>query len=58
MAIAEYRYDVKSIESNTTRRLQVREELMGLWVDKWHEINVRALFDGDTALDKEPILVI
>lgn len=58
LAIAEYRYDVKSIETNTTRRLKVREELMSLWVDKWHEINVSALYDGDTVADKEPVLVI
>jgi nicotinate phosphoribosyltransferase len=58
LAIAEYRYDVHSIEANTTKRLQIREQLMSLWVDKWHEINVRALFDGDSAADKEPVLVI
>lgn len=58
LALAEYRYDVKSIESNTRKRLAVREELMGLWVDKWHEIKVRALFDGEDVTDGEPILVI
>ncbi len=58
LALAEYRYDVGNIEANTSRRLRVREELMSLWVDKWHEIKVRALFDGDRAADKEPVLVI
>jgi len=58
LALAEYRYDVQGIEGNTTRRMRIREELMSLWVDKWDEIGVRALFDGDTAADREPILVI
>lgn len=58
LALAEYRYEVKNIENNTTRRLAVREELMALWVDKWHEIQVQALFDGDHATNGEPILVI
>jgi nicotinate phosphoribosyltransferase len=58
LAIAEYRYDVESIEANTSKRLQIREQLMSLWVDKWHEINVRALYDGDYAAEGEPVLVI
>lgn len=58
LARAEYRIEISRIESHTTRRLQIREELMSLWVDKWHEIKVLALFDGDRAADKEPVLVI
>lgn len=32
--------------------------LNNLWVDKWNEIEVRALYDGDEAKDMEPVFVI
>lgn len=58
IATAEYQLDRAGMEDGTSRRIKLREELMDLWVDKWQEIQVLALFDGDHAEKGEPILVI
>jgi len=58
MAIAEYRLDREGMEQSSARRIQIREKLMDLWVDKWDEITVRALYDGDEASKGEPIMAI
>ncbi|MGI6366485.1 MAG: nicotinate phosphoribosyltransferase [Bacillota bacterium] len=58
IAIAEYQLDRAGMEEGTSRRIKLREQLMDLWVDKWQEIEVLALYDGDEAAKGEPILVI
>lgn len=58
VAIAEYQLDRKGMEKGTAQRIILREHLMDLWVDKWQEIKVLALFDGDSVNRGEPILVI
>ena len=58
MTIAEYRLDREALEQGNTMKIQLRENLMDLWVDKWKEISVRALYDGDEASDGEPVMVI
>lgn len=58
MAIAEYRLSREELEQGNAKRIKLREELMDLWVDKWQEINVRALYDGDVARNGESVLVI
>lgn len=57
-AIAEYQLDREEMERCTKERIRYREDLMDLWVDKWHELEVHALHDGDEVRDGEPILTI
>jgi len=42
----------------TKEKWDLRAKLNSLWVDKWHEISVYALYDGDEAAKGEPIMVI
>ncbi len=42
----------------TRRKWDLRMKLNDLWVDKWNEIEVKALYDGDEAEEWEPIMVI
>ncbi|MTI94126.1 MAG: nicotinate phosphoribosyltransferase [Firmicutes bacterium] len=58
IAIAEYQLDRKGLETGTKERIQLREALMDLWVDKWDELEVSALYDGDKVRFGEPVLVI
>jgi len=55
---AAYDYDRKILEECYKEKWDVREQLNDLWIDKWNEINVLALYDGDFAKENEPILVI
>lgn len=58
IAIAEYQLNRENMERGIAQRIKLREELMDLWVDKSGEISVQALYDGDTAVRGEPIMVI
>ncbi len=53
-------YDLNRIETETAfkKKWDLREQLNGLWVDKWNDIHVKALNDGDMAKDKEIIMTI
>ncbi|GAB4309990.1 nicotinate phosphoribosyltransferase [Pseudothermotoga elfii] len=42
----------------TERKWDLRIKLNQLWVDKWDEIEVKALYDGDEAREWEPIMTI
>ncbi|AEH51871.1 nicotinate phosphoribosyltransferase [Pseudothermotoga thermarum] len=42
----------------TRKKWDLRMKLNELWVDKWDEIEVKALYDGDEAKEWEPIMVI
>jgi nicotinate phosphoribosyltransferase len=42
----------------TSKKWDLRMMLNDLWVDKWNEIEVKALYDGDEAKNMEPILTI
>mgnify|MGYP002410273331 CR=1 FL=1 len=58
IAIAEYQLNRKNMEQGNALRIKLREQLMDLWVDKWDELEVFALFDGDEAAEGEPVLVV
>ena len=45
IAIAEYQLNRKNMEQGNALRIKLREQLMDLWVDKWDELEVFALFD-------------
>jgi len=55
---AAYDYDRKSLEECYKEKWDLREQLNDLWIDKWEEINVMALYDGDFAKENEPIMII
>lgn len=58
MAHAEYMLDRQAMEDCNLQRIQLREHLMDLWVDKWPELKVYALNDGDRAVNGEAIMVV
>lgn len=53
-----YVMDRKGIENANRKRWDLREALNNLWVDKFDEIEVKALYDGEEARDMEPIMTI
>ncbi len=53
-----YIMDRKGIEDANRKRWDLREALNNLWIDKFNEIEVRALYDGEEAQDMEPIMTI
>lgn len=58
IARAEYKLDRQAMEDCNLQRIQLREHLMDLWVDKWPELEVQALYDGEAAAEEETILVV
>ncbi|HOJ89390.1 MAG TPA: nicotinate phosphoribosyltransferase [Pseudothermotoga sp.] len=42
----------------TEKKWELRMKLNDLWVDKWEEIEVKALYDGEEAREWEPIMTI
>ncbi len=50
--------DRKNIESINRKRWDLRDAMNALWVDKFSEIEVKALYDGEEAKDMEPIMTI
>lgn len=55
---ASTRMDKDELLKLTSKKWDVRMILNNLWVDKWDEIEVKALYDGDEAKDMEPVFVI
>jgi nicotinate phosphoribosyltransferase len=48
----------ENIEKINRRRWDLRESMNALWVDKFSEIEVKAIYDGEEAKDMEPIMTI
>ena len=48
----------QGIEEANRKRWDLREALNKLWIDKFDEIEVRALYDGEEAQNMEPIMTI
>ncbi|APT75982.1 nicotinate phosphoribosyltransferase [Marinitoga sp. 1135] len=55
---AAHKMDKEELLEITSKKWDLRMMLNDLWVDKWNEIEVKALFDGDEAKDMEPVLTI
>ncbi|NLZ13136.1 MAG: nicotinate phosphoribosyltransferase [Thermotogaceae bacterium] len=53
-----YERDHKAADSATKEKWALRDRLNSLWVDKWDEVRVCALTDGDMAKDGEIIMTI
>jgi len=53
-------YDLNRLKTETAFRNKwdLREQLNALWIDKWNDIQVKSLNDGDMAKDKEIIMTI
>ncbi|KAF2955597.1 nicotinate phosphoribosyltransferase [Marinitoga sp. 38H-ov] len=55
---AAHNMDKDELLNITAKKWDLRMMLNDLWVDKWDEIEVKALYDGDEAKNMEPILTI
>lgn len=55
---AAHKMDKDELLNITSKKWDLRMLLNELWVDKWNEIEVKALYDGDEAKNMEPILTI
>ncbi len=55
---AVYVMDREEIERVNRKRWDLREELNKLWVDKFSEIEVRALYDGEEVKNMEAIMTV
>ena len=55
---ASTRMDKEELLNCTNKKWDLRMLLNSLWVDKWDEIEVLALNDGDEAKNMEPVFVI
>ncbi|MCD6450169.1 MAG: nicotinate phosphoribosyltransferase [Thermotogaceae bacterium] len=51
-------FDIKKVIDYTKSKWEIKQRLADLWVDKWNEIEVKALYDGEEAKDREPIMTI
>ena len=50
--------DIDAVLSLTKQKLESRKELNDLWVDKWDDIEVKALYDGDRVKNWETVMTI
>ncbi|PNR95287.1 nicotinate phosphoribosyltransferase [Petrotoga sp. 9PWA.NaAc.5.4] len=55
---ASTRMDKEELLRLTSQKWDLRMLLNNLWVDKWDEIEILSLFDGDEAKNMEPVFVI
>lgn len=55
---AVYVMDREGIETANKKRWDLREALNAIWIDKFDEISVKALYDGENAGEMEPIMSI
>ncbi len=55
---AVYTMDRSGIEAANERRWDLRETMNELWMDKFSDIEVKALYDGEEAKDMEPVMTI
>lgn len=51
-------FNISKVVDLTREKWQIKEKLAQLWVDKWEEIKVKALYDGEEAREREPIMTI
>jgi len=58
LQMATYEMDRETMEESFKEKWDIRDELNGLWIDKWNEIRVKALNDGDMAKNNEIIMTI
>lgn len=52
------RMDKEDLLNITSKKWDLRMKLNDLWVDKWDEINIKALYDGEKVKNMEPIIAI
>lgn len=50
--------DRENIESINKKRWDLRESMNALWIDKFSDIQVSALYDGEEAKNMEPVMTI
>lgn len=50
--------NLNALHELSAKKWQLKLELNKLWVDKWPEIEVYALYDGDECKDMEPVMTI
>ncbi len=55
---ATYEMDRKAMDEAFREKWDIRDELNSLWVDKWNDIRVKALNDGDSAGNGEIIMTV
>ncbi len=51
-------FDINKVISLTKEKWGIKQRLAELWVDKWDEIEVKALYDGEEAKEREPVMTI
>ena len=51
-------FDINMVVDYTKDKWEIKQKLANLWVDKWNEIEVKALYDGEEAKNREPIMTI
>ena len=51
-------FDINKVVELTKEKWEIKQRLAELWVDKWDEIEVKALYDGEEAKEREPIMTI
>ena len=51
-------FNINRVVELTKEKWEIKQKLAELWVDKWDEIEVRALYDGEEAKRREPIMTI
>ncbi len=50
--------DREALVELSSRKWDLKMKLNDLWQDKWEELDVKALYDGDEARDMEPIMTV
>ncbi|MFW6121440.1 MAG: nicotinate phosphoribosyltransferase [Petrotogales bacterium] len=55
---AAWEMDYEALKECSAKKWNLKLTMNKLWVDKWDEIEVRALHDGDEAKENEPVLTI
>ncbi|RKX48187.1 MAG: nicotinate phosphoribosyltransferase [Thermotogae bacterium] len=55
---AAWEMNKKSLINLSEKKWALKMQLNSLWVDKWEEIEVKALYDGDNANNMEPVMTI
>lgn len=55
---AAWEMDREALARLSTKKWDLKLKLNDMWVDKWNEIEVNALFDGDEPGEMEPVMTI
>lgn len=56
--IAAWEMDQNALVELSSQKWELKMKLNDLWIDKWKDLKIKALHDGDQAKDMEPILTI